>query len=75
MHDGVDPVFGEDAAQGAAVVDIDPIEADGFSADLLDARDGFFAGVGQIVRDHGLVARGQKLHGAVRADVARAAGK
>ena len=78
MDHAVDLVFGEDALEGRAVVDVGAVEREvlgGLVAhDGADAADDLFGGVGEVVDDNDLVATLEQLDDGVRSDKAGAAG-
>ncbi len=74
MDDGVDVgILGEQGLHLAGVAELGLDKGDLFAGDALHPREGFLAGVAQVVRHYDFVPRVDKLHAGVAADVAGAA--
>ena len=74
MDDGLDGVFGKNAAQQFAVADVALIKGEGVAGDFGDAADNLGRGVAEVVDNHGGVPRLDELDHGVRTDKAGAAG-
>lgn len=74
MDDGLDGVFGKNAAQQFAVADVALIKGGGVAGDFGDAADNLGRGVAKVVDNHGGVPGLDELDHGVRADKAGAAG-
>ena len=74
MDDGLDGVFGKNAAQQFAVADVALIEDRRFAGDFGNAADNSGRGVAEVVDNHGGVPGLDELNHGVRTDKAGAAG-